>query len=502
MVEQAQNLQSTSALAFADVIQQTNCLMQNFNATPLILTISGKIEISCTAPAGWAFKCRFLTTGSTIPTQNDYVILTTPTMTAGASYFANFSVTIMLNQNERLYRQGIFFGGISGNPVIFFTENSQFNISFISRKETTYIKAFRGQYLFDRFIKSVTEDTYTAAASSFLAANQDKVFTCGNAVRGFEDAVLKWNFDGFFQFWDSFSAVGITDKAGVIDINTKPGLIDTGNVIELDPPAELVVNVATDYLYNELEIGYPEIKNDVGQLNGNEEFNTKYLFSMGLMKKPGRLDKVSRINASCYNIEKIRITTVNKDTTDYKADNDVLPLVINNTLIPGSGDIPDHYELDRSLNASSTGLIEPETVFNMALSPHLNFKRNGPFLRSSLWKCDGKTLKYQSADKNNKLTFTDPVFGAIVERADENIGGLGDQFFVPIIFNLTIPAPNDLISLLDANPLQAYQFPFYGTNYQGILMEVSTGLSSHKEQNWKLLALPTNDFKKLEAYYG
>ena len=496
--------QSGYANTFPDTVSSANCLMHNIYNVPIVLTISGTSEFTCVSQSGtWAFRRRFLISSSDFPTQDDYPYHNTSTaITVGDTYTHDYSLVITLPPGERLYAQSIFFGGVSGNPGVEFTDNSRFKIEFTSRYEATYIKGFKGQYLFEKFINFFTEGKFSAAASAFLSENSDKVFTCGNALRGFIDAVLKWNFSGFFQFWDCFTSVGLTETAGVIDIAEKPDLIDTTDIIDLVEPSNLAVKVADEYLYNSLKIGYLPIKNDIGVLNGNQEFNTEFQFSLGLMKKPAELDKVSKVSASCYAIEKIRVTTINKETTDYKADNDVFVLAIVDTLIPESGDIPAHYELDRTLNASATGLTEPETIFNLPLSPHLNLLRNGPDLRSRLWKCDYKNLNYQTADKNNAVTFTHPLYGYIVERANENIGGLGNQFFVPIFFDITVPPPNDLISLLDANPLKIYRFPFYGTYYTGILVEVSTGLAAHSAQNWKLLALPDNDFKKLEGYYG
>lgn len=386
------------------------------------------------------------------------------------------------------------------------TDNSFFNYKYKTRSATTYIKAFRPQYLFTKFIDFVTEGTYTADTADYFdrfLGNGDVVFTCGNALRGFDDAVLKWSWNDFFQFWDCFSSVGIYEKSGVVYFSDRVDMNDETDIIDLAEPSKLIVSPATDFLFNELEIGYPEIKNDLGVLNGNEAFNMRYLFSMGMTKRPAKMEKISKIAADPYVIEQVRITTLNKDTTDYKADNDVFALHLANpimpSIVPGVGEV---WELDRSLNATATGLIEPDTVFNIGLSPKLNFKRNGPWIRSSTWLMDTRTLKYQSSDKNNKLEFTDPTYGAIVEKGDENIGGLGDQFFVPVVLNITVPSPLDLISLLDSNPLQVIRFPFYGDYYTCIMLESRTSLSTNKEQQWALLPLPSTNLKKLEDYYG
>lgn len=489
--------------SFGDTIAQTNCVVHNFYTAPIVATITGRSEFIGTSQNGlWQLRRRFLLTSSTIPTQDVYAYHTSGVIAVGVTDGIDYTINITIPPGERLYTQSLFFGGVSGNPGVEFTDNSKFKIEFKSRYEPTYIKAFRPQYLFDKFIDFVTEGNYTAEQSAFLEANKNIVFTCGNFIRQLANSVLKWNFSDYFQFWDCFSSVGLSEIDGKVDIAEKQNLIDTTEITTLQNVSEISVSILTDSLFNVLKIGYPPIKNDVGVLNGNEEFNTGYEFSVGMVKHPGEMDKVSRIEASGYSIERLRIATVNKETTDNKSDNNIYPLAISGTLVPASGDIPAHYELDRSLNASATGLLEPETVFNIPLSPKLNFKRNGPWIHSHFYKTDTRTFNYQTVDKNNKLEFTHPTFGAIIEKAAENIGTLGDQFFVPIVFNITVPPPADLLSLLDANPLRIYQFELLGEMYKGILLEITTGMANNKAQQWELLALPDNNFLKLAKYYG
>jgi hypothetical protein len=288
----------------------------------------------------------------------------------------------------------------------------------------------------------------------------------------------------------------LIENGSKVDIMARPDMVDVNTFIDLPEPASdsFKVSIAKEFLYNELEIGYPEIKNDVGVLNGNEEFNTKFLFSIGTTKSPAKMDKVSKIKTSPYEIEKIRVTTFNKTTTDYKDDNDLFSLYIGTVLQPAVGSIPAHYLLDRTLNAGATGLIEQETVYNLFFSPKRNLKRNGRWLRSSLYKGDTKILQFKTSDKNDKL-----VSGGLTEKANEPISDLGNKFFEPVIFTANFPAPDNLLDLLDANPLQVFRFPFYGEYYKGILMEVGI---AEKEQQFILLSCTGNDLTKLIDYYG
>lgn len=498
-----QELQGVDGLTFEQKLESDNFLLQNLNSTAIEFTISGRIEITCTgmisSPA-YAFRSRFLKSTQLIANQNDYQIFSTAAMVAGQTYGDNFSITITLQPNERLYLERIFFGATGSNVKIQFTEASKFQIRFITRRPSTFVLHLPGQYIMQQLINRMTAGEYSAAVSSYLATHKNKVFTCGNAIRGLADPVLKIKFTDFFKWWDSYDSVGLKVIGITVDIDRKQNLIDTANIIDLPAPAygSLKVTVAKEYLFNEVEVGYPEIKSDVGALNGNQEFNCKFNFSLGTVKNPAKIDKVSPVKASCYEQEKIRTTVLDKTTTDYKSDNDVFVNVIDLTQVPAAGDDPAHYLLDRSLNASvTTGLLEPETVWNLAISPARMLQNNLQFIRSCTYRMDGRVLAFQTADKNKTL-----VCAGITESADISVGDMGAQFFMPWTLDGDFPAPDDLLQLLDENPLQVFRFPVDGQNFIGIMTKVSIAHSSRKVQDYQFLSGPENDFTKLINYTG
>lgn len=278
-------------------------------------------------------------------------------------------------------------------------------------------------------------------------------------------------------------------------MDRKQNLVDKTNFVDLGEVSGLKISVAKDYLFNVYNTGYPPISTDVGALNGNEEFNCGYQFSLGTTKAPAILDKASKTSASCYEIEKIRTTTINKATTDYANDNKNFLLYVE----PGqqNDQSPSYYLLDRSLNATATGLLEAETVFNLALSPKRMLLNNGDFIRSSMYLADNLILKYTSSEKNNKL-----ICNGIVEKADVSLLTIGKRFFYPILMDFTVPAPADLIGMLDLNPLSIFRFTFLGVTYTGILQAVSTATDTNVSQNYTLLSTSDNDLKTLISYYG
>jgi len=474
-----------------------NYLLKNENTYPVTITLAGKLKFKCTDDSG-TVQLRVFFKGSVAHTDID---IFDQTMTFDQLYDQDFSEVITLAPGEKLFVLGEYDrDGALDTSTIEFQEGSDFNAFFITRRSTTYIKHLRAQYIFEYLVNKMTEGTFAAEISAYFNTWRQIVFTCGNAIRGLDDAVMKISFQTFFQFWDCFDSVGIMERSGKVGFDRKQALINPANPIVLSAPANDTLKVSFDksYPFSTLKIGYPEIKNDVGVLNGNEEFNCTYEFGVdGVTNSTGILDKVSKIKASCYEQEKIRITTLEKDTTDYKSDNDVFVNYIEDTLQPAAGDDPAHYLLDRSLNASATGLLEPNTVWNIRLSPGRMLLNNGPFFRSCLYQCDAKNISYRSADKNNKM-----VAGGVTEKATRNVGGLGSIFFYPVVVDGDFIPPGDLNDLIDVDPTRTTTFPFYGEVWETIYTQVSIAPASDKEQSYKLMLTANNDLTKLIDYDG
>lgn len=378
-----------------------------------------------------------------------------------------------------------------------------FKATFDYRFKTTYCKYKRPQNLFSELIDRMTDGQYTAEDCLFFGSlyNLDKVFTSGDAIRGIEDAKLKISFAQFFEFFDTYDAVGIREKNGAVLFDRKKNLTDDVNVISLGEVARLKVKLDKAWQYNELAVGYPDVKNENGVLNGKNEVNTTSNFSFGTTKTPAKLQKVSRVKASCYDIENLRIQGTSKGTTDNRADNDPYVLHIGDTLVAGSGDIPDHYELNRAYNAFVTGVDQVSSVFNLALSPKNCLRNSGDYLRSCLWKYESKKLKFLSADRNSGMIYNNGSV-QIIENADVPVSDLADPFFTPVLLEIEVSSLPDLLDDLDEIPTRCMQFTFEGETYKGIPIENSVNPGTLKKQTFTLLSHPDNDLSNLIEHYG
>ena len=187
----------TAPSGIDSTVASTNIILQNLLDVPVDITIAGRISFKCTSmtssPA-WAMKFRYLTSfmDTSVPNQDVYKVIETPAMTVGQTYFEDFSITITLQPNETLLRQGIFFGGVGTDAVIQFTKDSKNTISFKTRSPANLVPIYRA---FDYGKKLVTKMSALASFSSpLLEGDYNLMVTTGDALRNLPDVVIKGTF--------------------------------------------------------------------------------------------------------------------------------------------------------------------------------------------------------------------------------------------------------------------------------------------------------------------
>ncbi len=455
------------------------------------IRIHGRVRVLVPAP-GSNYRLGLRTS------TNGYVELVNQT-TVSPAHTYSFDDTITLNANERGFLEGIFIG--SGSFVY---GSSSFTIEYLSRLDPTYIKAHRPQYIWNELLLKATGGEYSAEDCPYFGdlQNWDKVFTSGNGIRGLTDATLKISIAQFLSFWNTYDEVGIKEINKKVLLDRKNTLIDQLDIIDLGEAGSLKVSFDKELPYNELAIGWPDIKNENGFTNGKNEFNTTFVYSLGTTKSPRKYDKISQVRVSCYDMENVRIENAQKDTTDNRSDNEPYCVHISSTLIAGNGvTIPDHYLLERTLNAFVTGVEQADTVFNIIFSPKRCMIRSGDYLRSSLYLSDNKTLKFISADRNKEMNY---INGAdiIIENADMPVGNLAVKFFAPAVLTAEISSPDDLLDELDENQMKIFQLTFNGDTYKGIPISNGINPKRNKMQVYEMWPTADTDLTPLIDYYG
>jgi len=404
-------------------------------------------------------------------------------------------VSINVVPGDHIYFRTFFTTiGSTGDAVIRYhyydIPDSYLFVDAAFRWPSSYIKVLPPEYVFKKLIEKVTSGLYQAE-SIVLSANHNVSVTCGDAIRGIPGSKIKTSLSDFFTSYDVQFDLGLGDLSGKVKLEPKTSWIDYNNPIDLGEVKELKVKPAGDYLYNTIKCGYPEQQYD--DINGKQEFNNTSLFTTPITRVSKELNKVSAYRGDCFGIEFTRMNLEGKATTDSGADNDVFLIHTEATPTPG-GPGGQYYKLDRSLNASATGVFDTATVFNIFLSPKRCLERNGRSIHSLFYKLDSSNLVFQTTEKNSELKTTSPL---VIEKADVPIGSLLPQLFSPNLLEFQTPAPVDLIEALEASPIRAFTGSYLGVPFGGIPVKVGAASETNEEQDYSLLASPSTNLEPL-----
>lgn len=260
------------------------------------------------------------------------------------------------------------------------------------------------------------------------------------------------------------------------------------NVTEqfLDVPG-IAREVASEYLYNSVEIGYAKWNLNSGGLNGIDEFNTKHNYSLAVINPQAKLSKVCKFIASGYVIELTRreqpsasnntggpvlcdTTPVITDPSlgnqiaagqkDFETDNDIFLVCTNKEDIPKSSipvgtytkPIGSKYKRgtvsERNENFDIVGnLISPETSYNLRISPKRNLLRFYSLIAVSLFGKTSPRVKfvsgegnYQEFDKYKVAAYDCDYSGTKEIRQDEDLVPTDVKSPIPIFKPVYISA--------------------------------------------------------------
>jgi hypothetical protein len=372
-----------------------------------------------------------------------------------------------------------------------YDNDGELSVQYTYTHPTTYIKALRPLKLIQSIIQELTEGQYTLASDT-LEAYKDIVVTSGDAIRGIEGSKIKTTEYNFFQCYNTVIGIGLGMVGPQLRLEEKGYWVDYSDPIDLGEVKNLKVSPATEYIYNSIKIGYAA--QDYEDVNGRQEFNNTHEYSAPVTRITKTLELISPYRADCYGIEFTRINLEGKTTTDDKADNDVFILHIKDTPIIEDGQTV--YELDRTLNAGATGLIETETVFNIYLSPKHCFFRNSNYLHSLFYKQEGQYIKFQTTEKNDDLV------SDVTENANVMVGSLNPALFGPNLLDAEAKMPVNVQTVLDLNPLKAFKGTWLGVPFTGLPVKQSSRDADRAAQTIQLLMSPDTDLTLLELING
>jgi hypothetical protein len=154
------------------------------------------------------------------------------------------------------------------------------------------------------------------------------------------------------------------------------------------------------------------------------------------------------------------------------------------------------YSLNRPAYSSITGLLHPDKMFNVELSPKTNLLNNSDYIHSVLDFQDMNFVKFQSGEKNSDLSRT--LNGVtITEKSNVQIAQLANKLFRPYYFTFKVPTDYNFLKTIAANPYSKLSFTVEGNKYYGYLIDGGVKPATCDVNSLKLLCAPETNLSQL-----
>ncbi len=353
---------------------------------------------------------------------------------------------------------------------LYFDVSAENSISYLADTVTpaTDCQAIMIHEAMQRTIESLTGKTNSFYSEHFGrtdlgyaadGAGALRAITSVNKIRGI-DKPLQCSLDGLIQTAWALDAIGV----GIERVNGKERVrveplthwYQTRRMMTLDFILDIGKNVTAALYHNQAEGGIAKWGNE--QIANLDEPNSKKEWTFPITQIKSKLDLKSPYITGGYTIEFARRER-DQPTKDTRADEEN---VIIRVLRDGDNFVPEKDEAFTSV----TGVISPETSYNLADSPARCFRRHGRMMRSFLEKQKTDSIKFQAGEANNLMTSqlateTEPL----VENADILISSLDKPLLIAETYSFRarlnydqLIALNETDSSADENSLGFIEF--------------------------------------------
>jgi hypothetical protein len=423
-------------------------------------------------------------------------------------YEANIDQTITLNAGEHLWLHCMCTGTLQTDWGVTYYK-TDCRIDYDSKYKTTYVQAKSFFQVGKELLEKMSEGKYTLI-SPYLESRNDLLLTSGDGLRGFTGSVIKTNWLDWYQSLWSGDDIAFTIKNGngFIDhlsnflvtptfiynhVTQEPVMTFSSKPTVVGEVRNLKVTLAKEFLFSKIKVGYAN--QNYEDVNGRAEFNAGQQWTVPITRVATELDLVSPYRADCIGVEYTRINFEGKETSDASTDNDIFILQVEKK--PVTDSYGTYFPLDRTVNKYLSGVVSPETMFNVKLSPKHKLLAKGRYLASCLHGLENQVIKFQSSDKNKDMRVDYPT-GSVIEGADIPIATLGSKYFIPFYLEYETPYPLDLIDLMNEEDYRRHcLIAKWNDVYQsGFIMKVGMAIWDNEVQTYQLLSSPKNDLSK------
>lgn len=397
-----------------------------------------------------------------------------------------YSATINLNAEDEvyLYADVRVSSDLSGVAPLNVTRFENFNVSITAN---TTVPATNAPVVllheaFARVVESITDEPdsfrseyYGRTDSEPTAYDADGLGSLrglinGSLIRGFPlvNKPVIISFKDLFEMGRAIDGIGVgittTGLKQRVHVGPLTDFYKPQRVLQFAFVKDIEKEVATQFLYNELEAGYDRWNNE--RLNNLDEFNTKSEFALPLTQVRNRLSLRSPVIASGYTIEFVRRDRyIDGTTKDNDRDND--NFIIQLRRDDGS------YVTDKDEDfAELNNLISPETVYNAKLSVMRNIRRNGRYIRSGLQHQEEAYIKRTYGEGNTTFSSRLSSEAAAINENQVQVKDLDRPLWLPELYTFKVKPTEAQNDALDADPYGLIEFSVSDKDFKkGYLVE-------------------------------
>lgn len=476
--------------------QSTNYFLKVSDTVTFRMRGTLKVRVT-TNMTGYGFAFQLWKNNNTVLPSSGIAIGSTGTPTG--DFAVDVDYTFTLHPNDAIFFIFRLSNLSSGGDYAYeFLPDTNIYFSFQNTYKNTFIPVLKPSTVFKRLTAKMLNlnPLSNQTSSNLLAQNDGICLTSGDAIRGIAFPSIKTNLSDFTKFCKAVMASDIGIEDGKLIIEPYEHFLNTSDPTPLGEIRQLVVSEAQDQLVNTVSVGYPA--QQIDDVNGRYSFNNTFTFTSGVTRATKELSLICPYIADPYVIELFRVEFDGKDTTDGRKDNTVMLLDVDLSTSYTDPTFGTYYKLkkDNTLTVTSYPQFpDPASIFNIGLSPKRLMLKQQRLIDALFFGFTGQSLKFSTTERNKTLQTVDAAGNVIDE--DANFPITNNPLFIPKYFDFTTVVPANLPELMEADPNRFFTFTWKGTIYSGFALKAGISPSDNKEQAYKLIATPLNDFSKL-----
>ena len=308
---------------------------------------------------------------------------------------AELDTDILLKKGECLLLVAGAGSPVSNPEIVVYVYNLKaFSINWYDRIDPVNVDIISPSTVASKLLESMTDGSkaYSILIDNKNFANQrltTSYIMAAESARNLPNAKLYTSFSKFSEWMESEFGYVAAIEDNIIKFTHRDNLFNSSITKNLgDEINDYQYSVNSSMIYSSVKVGYD--KQDYDSINGRDEFRFTNEFSTGLKLTDNTFSLISPYRADAYGIEFL-VQKRGEDTTDSDSDNDVFCV----------GCVSDGTKLilRRPYSISQlSGLISPETMFNIEYSPRFMLEANKSYIGSFT-----NLLKFTSSDGNSDI---------------------------------------------------------------------------------------------------